>query len=253
MATRPTIAVQLYTLRDLTAQDMIGTLRQVKEIGYEGVELAGYGNASPEQVQQAVQELGLQVVGAHTGFDALKDDLAGVVAQNRAMDNTYIVCPSIPRDRRNEEGYRQFGNELEVIGDELREHGMMLCYHNHDFELNDKFNGEMGLDLLYANCKVDVVQAEIDTFWIQKGGENPADYISKMPNRTPLIHVKDMTNDERETFAEVGTGKLDWPAIFAASEANGAVTYIVEQDVCPGNPLDSIRISLENLKQMGKL
>lgn len=250
---RPTIALQMYTLRDLAAQDMIGTLRKVKEIGYEGVELAGYGDASPDQLTEALQEIGLKVVGAHVGFGTLQEDLGGYIAETQRMGNTHLVCPSIPGARRTMEGYREFAQELEGLAREASGTGMTLCYHNHDFELNDKFDGQMGLDILYANSDPALVQAEIDTFWIQKGGVNPADYIRKYAGRAPLIHIKDMTKDERQTFAEIGTGSLDWPAIFEAAEAGGARAYIVEQDVCPGDPLDSIRISLENLRQMGKL
>ena len=250
---RPVIALQMYTLRDMAAQDMIGTLRKVKEIGYEGIELAGYGDASPDALYEAVHELGLKVVGAHVGFGALQEDLGGVVAEQARMGNTHLVCPSIPGPRRNAEGYREFAQELESIAREASGAGVTLCYHNHDFELRDVFDGQMGLDILYANSDPKLVQAEIDTFWIQKGGSDPAAYIRQYAGRAPLIHVKDMTKDDRQTFAEVGTGSLDWPAIFEAAEAGGAKAYIVEQDVCPGDPLDSARISLENLRQMGKL
>ena len=250
---RPTIAVQMYTLRDLTSNDMIGTLRKVKEIGYEGIELAGYGDASPAQLTQALRELELKVVGAHVGLGALREDLGGLVAESQGMGNTHLVCPSIPGAQRTGEGYAQFAGMLEEIAREMQGAGMTLCYHNHDFELRDVFDGVMGLDILYNSSDPALVQAEIDTFWIQKGGSNPAEYIRRHAGRAPLIHVKDMTNDSRQTFTEVGTGTLDWPAIFEAAEAGGARAYIVEQDTCPGDPLDSIRISLENLKRMGKL
>lgn len=243
----------MYTLRDMAARDMIGTLRRVKEIGYEGIELAGYGDASPDALNDAIQELGLKVVGAHVGFGALQEDLGGVVAEQARMGNTHLVCPSIPGPRRTAEGYREFARELESIANEASGAGVTLCYHNHDFELRDVFDGQMGLDILYASSDPKLVQAEIDTFWIQKGGSNPADYIRQYAGRAPLIHVKDMTRDDRQTFAEVGTGSLDWPAIFEAAEAGGARAYIVEQDVCPGDPLNSARISLENLRKMGKL
>ncbi len=243
----------MYTLRDMAGTDMIGTLRKVKEIGYEGIELAGYGNASPEQLIETLHELELKVVGAHVGFGTLQEDLGGLVAESKRMGNTHLVCPSIPGAQRTGEGYAQFAGMLEEVAREMQGANMTLCYHNHDFELRDVFNGVMGLDILYNSSDPALVQAEIDTFWIQKGGSNPAEYIRRHAGRAPLIHVKDMTNDERETFAEVGTGKLDWPAIFEAAEAGGAKAYIVEQDVCPGDPLESIRISLENLKKMGKL
>ncbi|MBV9864229.1 MAG: sugar phosphate isomerase/epimerase [Abitibacteriaceae bacterium] len=252
--TRPTIALQLYTLRDLTKDDMTGVLRQVAQMGYEGIEPAGFGNASVSQIKDLIDELGLKVVGNHTGFDAIKNNLDGVIADNQTLGNRYIVCPSIPGDQRGSaDGYKQFAQTLNGYGRKLSEAGMHLCYHNHDFEFKDQFDGKYGLDLIYENSDPQFVQAEIDTFWVQKGGVDPAQYIQKYANRAPLIHVKDMTKDEKQTFAEVGTGSLNWPAIFAAAEAGGAQAYIVEQDVCPGNPLDSVRISLENLKQMGKL
>jgi sugar phosphate isomerase/epimerase len=251
--TRPIIAVQLYTLRDECAQDMIGTLKQVKEIGYEGVELAGYGNASAQKVADTLKELGLHVVGSHTGFDRLQDDLDAVVQENKAMGNAYIVCPSIPAAQRSKEGYTAFAKELEKIGRAIGASGMTLCYHNHDFELTDKFEGKFGLDILFANSDSGYVQAEIDTFWVQKGGQSPANYIRQYAWRAPLIHVKDMSKDDQKTFAEVGTGLLDWRAIFAAAEEGGAQAYIVEQDICPGEPLESIHISLQNLKRMGKM
>jgi len=250
---RPMVAVQLYTLRDLCAEDMVGTLRQVKDIGYEGVELAGYGNATPDEVAATLKELGLHVVGSHIGFDRLRGDLDSVVQENKSMGNAYIVCPSIPGEQRSKEGYTAFAKELEKIGRSIGASGMTLCYHNHDFELQDRFEGKMGLDILFASSDSGYVQAEIDTYWVQKGGESPSNYIRQYAWRAPLIHIKDMSKDESKTFAEVGTGSLDWRAIFAAAEEGGAQAYIVEQDVCPGDPLDSIRTSLQNLKRMGKM
>jgi len=249
---RPVVALQLYTLRDLTKNDMAGVLRQVASLGYEGIEPAGFGNLDAQGIKSICDEVGLSVVGSHTGFDALQNNFDAVVADNRTLGNQFIVCPSIPGDQRTAEGYKQFAATLNGFGQKLRDAGMQLCYHNHAFEF-DQFDGQYGLDLLYQNSDPELVQAEIDTYWVQKGGVNPAEYIRKYAGRTPLIHVKDMTNDERQYFAEVGTGSLDWPAIFDAAEAGGAVSYIVEQDVCPGDPLDSVRISIENLKQMGKM
>jgi len=251
--TRPIIALQLYTLRDLTSTDMPGVLKQVADMGYEGIEFAGYGNLSAAEAKAATDDLGLKVISNHTGFDALQNNLDTVIKDNQAFGNKYIVCPSIPGDLQTGEGYRQFAGTLNDLGAKLRsEAGLQLCYHNHAFEFA-QFDGEYGLDLLYANSDPENVKAELDTYWVQKGGVNPVKYIEKHSGRAPLIHAKDMANDDNQSFAEVGTGILDWPGIFAASEANGAVAYIVEQDICPGNPLDSVKLSLENLKKMGKL
>jgi sugar phosphate isomerase/epimerase len=252
--TRPLIALQLYTLRDLTKNDMASTLRQVAEIGYEAVEPAGYGDLSVEQLKATLDELGLKVVGNHVGFTALQENLAGVVSDNRLLDNHYIVCPSIPAQQRSSaDGYRQFAQTLNEIGRQLHDAGLQLCYHNHAFEFEDRFDRQYGLDILYESSDPQLVQAEIDTYWVQKGRVDPAAYIRKYSGRTPLIHIKDMADDENGSFAEVGTGTLNWPEIFEATESGGATAYIVEQDICPGNPLESVRLSLDNLKKMGKL
>jgi len=248
-AKKPVLAVQMYTLRDLAQNDMIGALRSVKEIGYDGIELAGFGNASPQEVKDAVDELDLQIVSAHAGFDALQNDPESVIEESRIMGNQFVVCSSLPQEKRGSAaGYIETGQVLNVAGARLREAGLQLCYHNHNFEFDDKFDEGYGFDLIYENSEPRNLQAEIDTYWVQKGGENPAQYIRKYAGRAPLIHIKDMSQDG--DFTEIGNGTLDWPAIFSASRSGGAVAYIVEQDTCPGDPLDSLRLSFENFQKM---
>jgi sugar phosphate isomerase/epimerase len=247
--TKPILAVQLYTLRELARNDMAGVLRQVKEVGYDGIELAGYGNATAQDVKRTVDELGLEVVSAHISLDALQNDWATVVADSRLLGHQFVVCSYPSQPRASAQDYREVGRTLNTFGARLHEEaGLQLCYHNHAFEFEPKFDEGYGLDLIFENSDPRYVQAELDTYWVQKGGENPVEYIRKYAGRAPLIHLKDM-NAEGD-FAEVGTGSLDWPAIFHAAEAGGVVSYIVEQDTCPGNPVDSIRLSYENLQKL---
>ena len=249
-AKKPVLAVQMYTLRNLTREDMAGVLREVAAMGYEGVELAGYGNLTANEVQRIVQELELQVVASHASLDVLQNDLQTVMKDSRLLGNQFVICPYLPEELRGSaDNYRNVARILNDVGARLHEEaGLQLCYHNHAFEFEDRYDEGYGFDLLYENSEPRYVQAEIDTYWVQKGGENPAEYIRKYSGRAPLIHLKDMAQDG--SFAEVGTGSLDWPAILHAADAGGAVAYIVEQDVCPGNPLDSVRLSLNNLKKM---
>jgi sugar phosphate isomerase/epimerase len=136
------------------------------------------------------------------------------------------------------------------IATAMKSDGLQLCYHNHSFEFQ-KFDGKYGLDIFYENSDPNLVLAEIDTYWVQHGGEDPAQFLRKYPNRCPLIHLKDMLADAQKSFAEVGAGILNWPEIFKACEAVGAQWYIVEQDRCQRPPLESVRMSFENLKRMG--
>jgi sugar phosphate isomerase/epimerase len=138
---------------------------------------------------------------------------------------------------------------LDGIGAACSEKGMRLSYHNHSFEFV-KFDGEYALDMLYANTSPENVLAEIDTYWVQHGGEDPAAYIRKYSGRGPILHVKDMADDEKKSFAEIGNGILDWHAIREASQQSGVEVYCVEQDVCPGDPLDSARISFQFMQKL---
>lgn len=252
---KPTIALQLYTLRDHVAKDLAGTLNQVAEMGYQGVELAGYGDlGTAEKVKRALESSGLQLVSSHVGSQDLQNDLQRVIDEALILGNKYVTCSGLFGEGRNEDAYKAFAKLANEAGAKLNSAALQLCYHNHDFEFNEKVDGMAALDYLYANTEPTLLQAELDTYWVEKGGVDPAEYIRKYAERVPLLHIKDMAKDESKTFAEVGEGSLDWNAIFAAAEeVGGTVSYIVEQDVCPGEPLDSVRKSIENLKAMGKL
>lgn len=252
MNQRPVVALQLYTLRDLLQTDMAGALKEVSAMGYEGVEIAGYGDLGFDAALNALRANNLKIVGNHAGLDALQNDLQSVIDENLLLDNKYVACSYLEPKWHTKEGFIEVAGILNEAGVRLNSAGIQLCYHNHDFEFA-RFDGQYGLDLIYENSDPKFLQAELDTYWVQKGGADPAAYIEKYSGRVPLLHIKDMKDDESKAFAEIGTGVLKWPEIFAAAEAAGVIAYIVEQDTCPGDPMDSVRISIENLKKMGKL
>src|SRR5436853_835239 len=244
------IALQMYTLRDESARDFAGTLREVAKIGYAGVEFAGTGGLSAAELRRLLNDLNLRVAGSHTGLDALEGDLNAALDFIQALGCEFVVCPFLPEERRQSaDDYRALAEILNRAGATCKQRGLQLCYHNHAFEFQ-RFDGQYALDILYRATDPDLVKGELDTYWIRKGGADPAAYIRQYSGRCPLIHLKDMAADEKQSFAEVGEGTLDWPAIFTAAEAGGARWYIVEQDVCPGPPLESIARSLRNLQAM---
>ena len=245
------VALQMYTVRDESAKDFVGTLRKVAEIGYAGVELAGTGGLSAKELKEVLDDLGLQRAGNHTGMDALRGDLQAAIEFNLEFGNPYVVLPSLPGEWREDgEGFRSACGPLNEVGAACKKNGLTFCYHNHSFEFQ-KFDGKYGLDILYEGTDPELVKGEVDTYWVQHGGEDPAAYIRKYAGRCPLIHLKDMEDAPDRAFTEVGNGILDFEAIFAASEAGGAEWYIVEQDTCKRPSLESARISFENLKKMG--
>ena len=246
------IALQMYTLRNETGKDFAGTLREVAKIGYAGVEFAGTGGLGAPELRRLLDDLNLRVAGSHTGLEVLEGSLTAALDFSQAIGNEYLVCPYLPEERRQSaDAYRALADLLNRSGAACQERGLQLCYHNHAFEFQ-RFEGRYALDILLGATDPELVKAEIDTYWVQRGGADPAAYIRQYSGRCPLIHLKDMAADEKGSFAAVGEGTMDWPAIFAASEAGGARWYIVEQDACQRPPLESVAISLRNLRTMGK-
>ncbi|HEX6970592.1 MAG TPA: sugar phosphate isomerase/epimerase, partial [Limnochordia bacterium] len=171
--------------------------------------------------------------------------------EHRLLGCEYVAIGGLPREYRQAEGYRRFAKEASEVARRLRDGGLTFAYHNHSFEL-EKFDGRTGLEILYAESDPTVFMSEIDTYWIQHGGGDPAAWIRRLKGRAPLVHLKDMVMRGREQLmAEVGEGNLNWPAILDACREAGTVWYIVEQDVCQRDPFESLAISLRNLHAMG--
>jgi sugar phosphate isomerase/epimerase len=248
------LAAQLYTLRDyLKTPDAIAeTLPRVAEIGYRAVQLSALGPIDPAELKGILDTAGLAVCATHVSFDRLRDDLDGIVEEHRVLGCSYVAIGSMPNDYRNAAGYPRFAREASEVARRMKERGLTFGYHNHSFEL-ERFDGRTGLEILYTESDPEVFTAEIDTYWIQHGGGDPADWIRRMKGRVPEVHLKDMAVvDNKPVMAEVGEGNLNWPAILEACREAGVQWYIVEQDHTYGrDPFESLGISLRNLKGMG--
>lgn len=246
------VGLQLYTVRDEVATDFAQALRRVADIGYRVVELAGFHGKTAPEVKSLLDDNELSVAGSHVGLDRLESDLDAVITENHTVGNHYVVCPSLPQKRREDlAGYRGIAASFNKIGAALKSADLQLAYHNHAFEF-DKLGGEVyAYDVLMGETDPSLVQIEMDTFWVQKGGEEPAAYLRKYAGRVPLIHLKDMTPAPEETFAEVGEGTMDIAALFQAAEIAGGKYYIVEQDKCQRPAMESALISYNNLAKMG--
>jgi len=150
-----------------------------------------------------------------------------------------------------EEGYRRFAQDASEIGRQLHEAGLTFSYHNHSFEF-ERFGKRTGLDIIFEESDARYLQAEIDTYWVQHGGGDPAAWIRKVKGRMPVVHLKDMVIvDRKQVYAEVGEGNLNWSAILEACREAGVEWYAVEQDTCQRDPFESLAISFRNLKAMG--
>lgn len=242
------VAVQMFTLREESGKDFAGTLRKVAELGFDGVEFAGYGGLTAKEVKALLDDLGLQAAASHVPLEQLENNLAQVIEDQKTLGSKYVVCPYLLPDRRSEEDYKALITILDEAGERCRREGITLCYHNHDFELDRLSDGRMALEAIFDDTDRENVKAELDVYWLTKAGEQPVQWINRYKNRTPLVHLKDMTTDEEQFFAELGTGGVDIEAVLNLGEAADVEWWVVEQDVSRRTPFESIEISINYLQ-----
>ena len=233
---KPIVAAQLFTIRDYTktAGDFAKSMKKIKEMGYNAVQISAIGPMEDQQVKDVIEAEGLTICATHIGFDRLKDDLEGVIRQHRLWNCQYVGVGSMPVSyQKSKEGYVSFAREGSEIARKLADHGLRFIYHNHNFEFV-KFDGLTGLEILFNESDPQVFDFET------KG-------------RMKVIHFKDMgvSNASKPIMTEVGEGNLNWPAIIKACRETDVEWCVVEQDICQRNPFESLAISLENLKKLG--
>ncbi len=247
------IALQLYTLRDFlkTPADMAETFKRIRKIGYEAVQFSGAGPIEPEHLAELLKSSGLHCCATHESFDSFNNRFDAVVHKMKTIGCDFTALGAAGPEYRNPEGIRKLAGELNVLGKKFANEKIRFGYHNHKFEF-EKFNGKSMLETLYAITDKKVVAAELDTFWVQYGGADPAAWIKSVKGRIPVVHIKDFTiKDDKVVMAEIGEGNLNWKSIFKALVDAKCRWYCVEQDECQRPPFESVEISYKNLKKMG--
>jgi len=247
------LAAQLYTLRDFckTAKDFEESLRKLKKIGYDVVQISGIGPISYPEIKRILDDTGIACCATHIPYERMVKETEQVIEEHYLIQCKYPAIGGLPGEYRSAEGFSKFAKEATEVGKKLAKGGLRFGYHNHSFEL-EKFGKRTGLAILYEDSDPEYFKAEIDTYWVQHGGGDSAAWIEKLAGRIPLVHLKDMTvRDGKPIMAEVGEGNLNWPRIVAACKKAGVEWYIVEQDTCERDPFESLAISLRNIKAMG--
>ena len=228
------IGIQLYTVRDQMAVDVPGTLQRLAEIGYREVEFAGYFDHSPEEIRLFLDDLGLSSPSAHTSLQTLRETPEQLIEAALTIGHEYLVLGWLrPEERTSLDDYRRHAELINSFAEQCHVAGLRFAYHNHDFEF-ENLDGMRPMDLLLAETDPSSMQVELDLYWIKRAGADPFAYFTKHPGRFPLCHVKDMAADG--SFADVGSGEIDFAPLFAASELAGFQHYYVERD----DPADSL-------------
>lgn len=232
------IALQLYTVRRLAADDLAGTLRAVAAAGYRAVELAGLPDTPPGELARLLDEASLRVVAAHEGIERLRDDLAAVADRLAEVGCPRVIVPGMEEeDRRTADDVRRFATELGGFAATFAERGVRLGYHNHAFEF-EPFNETTVWDVLLADLPPGV-ELELDVYWAAVGGRDPVAEIRANPDRIRLLHMKDLRAGAEPHDAPAGDGTLPFPDIVEAARSTGVEWFVAEQDE-PVDALDDI-------------
>jgi sugar phosphate isomerase/epimerase len=246
------VALQLYSVREDCARDLPGTLKAVANMGYDGVEFAGYHGRSAEELRKLVDDLGLQVAGTHIGIDTLLgDELEKTVEFNRALGNRFLVVPALPEERRNSKAaWLETAGLMNEIAGKVEVEGMLVGYHNHAIEFQP-VNGDLPWDVFFGATVPDVVM-QLDTGNAMHGGvssDGILEILKRYPGRAVTVHLKEFSSTDEKAL--IGEGDTRWKDFFSLCETVGGTEwYIVEQESYAYSPLECVKLCVDNLREM---
>ena len=249
------IGLQLYSVRDEMEKDVYTTLKKVKEIGYDYVEFAGFYNIEADEMKKMLDEIGLVAISVHQNAQGFFEKPEYLINYYKTIGIKNVSIPWMKKDNllvENKEDFEKTMDEFKKMSDMLKENGITLSYHNHEFEF-ESTNGKYILDNLYETLSEDVLKTQLDLCWVKYGGEDPVKYINKYSKRCPTVHFKDFScktfnagaayalidNDgaaknarevDQFKFKPLGDGLQDFAPIVEAVKNSIAEYAIVEQD-----------------------
>lgn len=254
-----TFGVQLYTVRSIINKDPQRVLNEIEAAGYKEIEAT---NENLDKIMDAAHKTKLRPVSIHLDTDLFtkrRDKLGPVLDDMKKRGFEYVVCPYIdPKERGGIDVMKKLAENLDKAGAQCMGAGLKLCYHNHAFEFAPAGqNAGTLMDVLMANTDPKHLGWEMDIFWVAVTGNDPSDLLKKYSNRIVLMHVKDKAdgvakrfdeNVPRTAFKEVGAGTMDLKRVLHTATETGVKHFFVEQDMTPGDPLASLKISASYLK-----
>ena len=236
------LALELYSIRNETKKDFFGALDKVAELGFKGVEFAGYGGIEPEKMKAKLDSLGLFTTSVHHGLPDLQKDLDYIVNYNKILGNNNIVCAWAPC-----ESWEQVNAQIPVladISDRLAEKGMKFYYHSHAHEFA-KFaqdGGRYAYDVMMEKL-AGKLGVQFDIYWLYRAGVDAIEYLDKYKDRIALVHIKD--GDEKQGLP-AGTGKVEIKKIVEHAQSLGVEWFILE-DETEGNQFGAVKTGIDNI------
>ena len=241
------IGIQLYTVRDLMAENVAQTLQSLAKLGYKEVEFAGYFGKTPDEIKSLLTGAGLSSPSTHISLDLLKNKMDETMDIAAEVGHDYVVLAYLGENERNSlDQYKSYIELFSKAGEAAQQRGMHFGYHNHHFEFLP-LEGVLPYDFMLDQIDSRLMKMTLDLYWIHRAGKDPMPYFDKYPGRFKQCHVKDMA--ENGFFTDVGAGTIDFAKIFARSEQAGFEHYYVEHDM-PKDSLQSAANSIAYLRDL---
>lgn len=246
------MGLQLFTVREEAEKDLLKTVASVADMGYEGVQFAGFFNTPAEKLKKLMDEKQIKPAGAHVGIDQLLEgELESTLTYHETIDNHLIIVPALPREmRQTADDYKKTAETLNKIGENCKKAGFAFGYHNHDFEFKE-VDGQIGFDLLFENTDPELVKMELDCAWASHAGYEPLSIIEKNQDRVISLHIKDLKESaDQKVSTEIGNGDLDIDRLVQTGKKYGVKWFIVEQEDYERPPMESAEINARNLEEI---
>jgi sugar phosphate isomerase/epimerase len=241
------ISVQLYSLRERTAKDFAGVLKDLAAMGYKGVEPAGLAGKTAREIRKMADDLGLVVSSAHCGLPT-RDTINEIVDTAKTLGYEYVISGLGGDAFRTIDAIKAGAEKFQSAAELLKPHGLQMGYHNHWWEF-DLVEGRFGYSRFLEHCPD--VFSELDVYWASNFNRVDVPLIVKThKNRIKLLHIKDGPLVQGQPHTAVGQGKLNIPDIVKAAGTNTS-WLVVELDECASDKTQAVRDSFDYLKKAG--
>lgn len=248
------LGAQLYTVRPYTQteKDLDYTLEQIAKIGYTTVQVSGIGaSIQPQTVKELCDKHNLKIVITHSDANRILNDTEQLIEDHKRMGCQYIGLGSMPEKYRNPEWFHHFYSDYIEAAKKIRDAGMLFMYHNHNFEF-EKVDGKYYLEHMMEKFDSSELGFTLDTYWLQAAGADVCQWIERLKDRIPCVHLKDMAMLKHEAvMAPVLEGNMNFEKILSTLETTNCQYLLVEQDVCQESPFECLAKSYRNLTALG--
>jgi sugar phosphate isomerase/epimerase len=243
--------LQLYTLRDVLPNDPKGVLTKVASYGYKQIESyegpkGFFWGMKNTEFKKLMDDLGMKIVSSHCDINK---DFERKAEEAGAIGMKYLICPYLG-PQKSIDDFKRHADTFNQKGEICKKHGMRFAYHNHDYSFVP-LEGQLPQDVMMQGTDKNLVDFEMDIYWVVTAGQDPIAWFNKYPERFRLGHVKDRKKGatEKNASVDLGTGEINFNEILKAAEKKGMKYFIVEQEKYENTtPLDAAKADADYMK-----